>query len=46
MQQDPLLKSQQRIIDREDSYNQGRLRRGRLLSPERIDAFQNQTGQT
>ena len=40
MQEDPLMQSQRRIEDREDSYNKGRLRRGRLLSPERTDAFQ------
>jgi len=39
MQADPLMQSQRRIEDREDSYNKGRLRRGRLLSPERTDAF-------
>ena len=33
-----LFKSK-RIIDKEDAYHQGRLRRGRLLSPERQDFF-------
>ena len=28
-----------KIADREDKYHQGRLRRGRLLSPERKDFF-------
>jgi hypothetical protein len=28
-----------KIVDREDKYHQGRLRRGRLLSPERKDFF-------
>jgi hypothetical protein len=39
MHADPLLQSSRRIEDREDSYSKGRLRRGRLLSPERTDAF-------
>ena len=33
-----LFKSR-KITDREDQYHQGRLRRGRLLSPERQDFF-------
>lgn len=33
-----LFKSK-KIVDREDAYHQGRLRRGRLLSPERQDFF-------
>ena len=33
-----LFKSK-KIVDREDQYHQGRLRRGRLLSPERKDFF-------
>ena len=33
-----LFKSR-KIVDREDQYHQGRLRRGRLLSPERKDFF-------
>ena len=33
-----LFKSK-KIVDREDQYHQGRLRRGRLLSPERVDFF-------
>ena len=33
-----LFKSK-KIVDREDQYHQGRLRRGRLLSPEREDFF-------
>ena len=33
-----LFKSK-KIVDREDKYHQGRLRRGRLLSPERKDFF-------
>ena len=36
-----LFKSK-RIVDREDQYHQGRLRRGRLLSPERKDFFGKQ----
>lgn len=39
MAEDPLFKNSKKIVDRESSYNQGRLRRGRLLSPERVDAF-------
>ena len=33
-----LFKSK-KITDREDEYHQGRLRRGRLMSPERQDFF-------
>ena len=37
-----LFKSR-KIVDREDEYHQGRLRRGRLLSPERQDFFSKNT---
>jgi hypothetical protein len=37
---DPLAKAKRRVADRENQYQQqGRLRRGQLLSPERKDAF-------
>jgi hypothetical protein len=39
MASDSLFNNSKRIVDRESAYNQGRLRRGRLLSPERADAF-------